>query len=77
MKTLTNFLLSAFLFLLPFALMGQPILNNPLKGENDTIPTHKELSEFIITAQRTATEKFFSPNAIDVLAANHLAQYQA
>ncbi len=45
--------------------------------ETDTLSTEKELTEVVITAQRTATNRFSTPEAISVLSANKMQQFQA
>jgi hemoglobin/transferrin/lactoferrin receptor protein len=45
--------------------------------ETDSLSKEKELSEIVITAQRSATNRFSTAEAIDIISAKHLAQKQA
>ena len=44
--------------------------------EIDTLSKEKELTEIVVTAQRTATNRFSTPEAISVLSANRMQQFQ-
>jgi hemoglobin/transferrin/lactoferrin receptor protein len=48
-----------------------------LTPNTDTLSKEKELTEIVVTAQRTATNRFSTPEAISVLYANKMQQGQA
>jgi hemoglobin/transferrin/lactoferrin receptor protein len=78
-------------FLLPFLLLftmrsqaqslvtqvGETKVKVSKTTDTDTLSKEKELSEFVITAQRTATNRFSTPEAISVLSAIKMQQVQA
>ena len=55
---------------------GTPSLSLKM-SETDTIEKNKELSEIVVTAQRTATNRFSTAEAIDVIGLKHLNTFQA
>ena len=48
-----------------------------LTPDTDTISKEKKLTEVVVTAQRTATNRFSTPEAISVLSAKNMQQLQA
>lgn len=91
MKRISHLYLSilclGFLMLLSIKTLGQTAALDilPLKSkflsiktaETDSISKDKELSEIVITAQRTATNRFHTAEAITVLSAKQMIQFQS
>jgi hemoglobin/transferrin/lactoferrin receptor protein len=82
MKT---YVLPTFFLFFTFHLQAQLLVNQSVETdykvskttETDTVSKETELSEFVITAQRTATNRFSTPEAISVLSANKIQQVQS